>query len=178
MDFAKTRLCIWVVEKIDNVMLRFNKEEECRCMCLDKICNEYDLKLDTVENIRKIDNFIRTYNYLKNKGLIVEGYIDKRLLINPKYLFYLMDSNITFNKKFFDTVSNCIYMYYSTARELYCVSERWTHCICEIYKNGQREIFDSYWEKLQIEHSEITFLSHENLKKKMVIALKIRRKTL
>lgn len=167
-----------MVEKI-NIMLRFNREEECRCLCLDKICNEYGLKLDSVENIRKIDNFIKTYHYLKKRGLIVEGYIDKRLLINPKYLWYLTDHNIHCKRSVLDKISeDCIYMYYSTPRELYGISERWTHCICEIYKNGERKIFDSYWKQLQKEYQNIAFPKHDSLKKKIVIALKIRRKIL
>lgn len=161
------------------MITRFNEEEECRCLCLDKICKEYDLQLDTVENIRKIDNFIKTFHYLKNRGLIVEGYIDKRLLVRPKYLHYLMDPNINCDKKFFELVSkDCIYMYYSTARELYGISERWTHCICEIYRNGKRTIFDSYRKQLQKEYGHINFLNHDGLKRKIVIALKIRRKKL
>lgn len=157
-------------------MSRFNSDEECRCLCLDKICNEYGLRLDSVDNIRKIDNFIKTYYYLKNRGLMVEGYIDKRLLINPKYLIYLMDCHIKCNRNFFDlSNADCIYMYYTTAKELYGINERWTHCVCEIYEGEKRKVFDSYLEQLQEEYDQVTFPNHNSLKNKLVIALKIRR---
>lgn len=159
----------------NKTMERFNTDEECRCLCIDEICNEYGLSLDSVEHIQEIDNFIKTFHYLKNRGLVVEGYIDKRLLINPKYLIYLTNNNIKCERRFFDLPSEkCIFMYYTTAKVLYGINERWTHCICEIYNKGERRIFDSYWNQLQKEYDQIIFPDHDSLKNKLVIALKIK----
>lgn len=155
---------------------RFDTNEECRCLCIDKICNEFNLELDTIANVRKINNFIKTYQYFKGRGLVVEGYVDKRLLINPKYLLYLLKKDIGHNKKIFDIPSEkCIYMYYTTAKELYNIDEAWTHCICEVFESGERYVYDSYLKQLRREYGQVKMLSHKELIKKIIIVLKIRR---
>lgn len=154
---------------------RFDEDEECRCLCIDRICKEYNLRLDAVSHIRKINNFIKTIKYLQNRGLVVEGYIDKRLLINPKYILYLFSSNISCSKSFFDLTEECIYMYYTTAKELYNIDEMWTHCICEIYRDGNRTIYDSCREIIEKDYFIDSFPNHRELKNKLVIAIKVRR---
>lgn len=154
---------------------RFDEDEECRCLCIDRICKEFNLALGTVEDIRKVDNFIKTVKYLQKRGLHVEGYIDKRLLFNPKYILYLFYPNISWNKSFFDVTEECIYMYYTSAKELYNVDEMWTHCICEIYQGKKRIIFDSYMKTLQKEYRIKLFPTHDDLKNKLAIVIKIRR---
>ena len=74
---------------VEEMIRRFDKNEECRCLCLDKILDYYGMRLVPKNSIKKIDNFIKTYRFLKQKGFLVEGYIDKRLLINPKFFLYL-----------------------------------------------------------------------------------------
>lgn len=155
---------------------RFDKNEECRCLCIDQILKFFDLESDTAENIRKINSFIKTFRYLKNIGLSIQAYIDKRLLINPKYLFYLLNPNIHCSKTFFDeTIKNEIYFYYTSAKELYGVNELWTHCICELYHDGERTVFDSYFNQISKEYPYITLPNHDELKNKLIIAIKIRR---
>lgn len=154
---------------------RFEEDEECRCLCIDRICEEFDLTLGTVSQIRKVNNFIKTIKYLQKRGLVVGGYIDKRLLINPKYILYLFSSNISCSKSFFDDTEECVYMYYTSAKELYNIDEMWTHCICEIYHGEKRTIFDSYKETLEKEYLIESFPTHSDLKNKLVIAIKVRR---
>lgn len=163
---------------VEEMIRRFNKNEECRCLCLDKILDYYGMCLAPKNSIKKIDNFIKTYRFLKQKGFFVEGYIDKRLLINPKFFLYLQKKDINFNKNIFTIQpnQNCIYLYYTSAKELYGIDEAWTHCICEIYQNGKRIIYDSYWSQIKKQYKSIKFPVHADLCNKIILALKIRRK--
>lgn len=175
MDFTKARLYIWLVEEMV-LSERFDKNEECRCLCIDHIFKFFDLELDAVENIRKTNNFIKTFRYLKKTGLNIQAYIDKRLLLNPKYLFYLFIPDIHCSKSFFhETIKDGVYFYYTSAKELYGINELWTHCVCEFYHDGERTLFDSYFNQICKEYPYITSLTHEELKNKLVITIKIRR---
>ena len=110
---------------------RFDANEECRALCLDKICVEFKLALDEERIIRSITNFLDTFHYFKIKGLSVEGYIDKRLLASPKQLINLHRIHGTSSKSFFertDINKHIVYMYYSSAYES-MVSRRIGHIV-------------------------------------------------
>ena len=157
-------------------MVRFDSYEECRCLCIDRINTFFRRIPDNIETIRKTDSFIKTYKYFRNAGFLVEGYIDRRLLVTPKFVWYIIAYHVSYNIRFFDDMDEeTAILYYSSAYEIYHIHEEWTHCICEFYKNQESIIFDSFYEYLKIDYPSVEIPTHDSLKSKIIIALKVRR---
>ena len=179
------------------MVLRFSKEE-CRYNCIDYICYKLNRPLFPKKEVMTVNNFFDTIAFFANNGFQVEGYIDYRLLINPKLLAYKLFSNVIMGKPILNRFdSNSVILYYLSGYELYGVNEIWTHCICEFFSNtfnhvngdeftldndgsclvftSGREVFDSYYKELISYHKCSNYPNHEQLINMVILALVITR---
>jgi len=155
---------------------RFNKNEECRCLCIDYIFNYFNVKICDADEVRKANNFVKTILLLKKYNFEVEGYIDKRLLLNVKNIVTILRHKVGIRRSFFreDKAGDYIILYYTSAKELYDLNEMWTHCICETFSENQSSrIFDSYYDVIQEQLKNFEYPQKEQLKNKLIMAIKV-----
>jgi len=157
--------------------IRFDKNTECRCLCIDYIFNYFNVEACSVEEVRKANNFVKTIQLLTKYNFKVSGYIDKRLLLSLKNLFTVIKHKISIRRDFFgkNATDNYIILYYTSARELYGVNELWTHCICKTFDNNiELGNYDSYFDVIKEQiGSNFKYPDKEDLKNKLIMAIKV-----
>lgn len=133
----------------------------CRQQCVARVMDFFNRRTLATANLPRPTGSVSTAAMLLKVGLAVAVYVPKRYLSSPVLWPMRFPNTVEFTtkrsklKQWIRDKDEFAIVHHASAPQIYGIAEVWSHCVCELWRHGEVEIFDPYADELKMDYPQL-----------------------